>query len=324
MTTDELTVIPYEGHLSTQWDAAVVAAMPTHFMFQRAFVDYHARRLDEASILLAHDDKIVAAIPATRSGTTVTSHGGLTFGTVLAAGRCGLPRMLRLVEKAAAHFKAEGATEWLIKPLPHIYHSGAGDDDICALMTLGAQMIRRDTATAIHPGHARALSTERRRALRRAARADLDVGPSTAIDAFMDLVREILEARHQTSPVHTTDEMRLLASRFPDAIRLFTATGTTGTIEAGVLTFWTDTVIHAQYIAASDDGRRSGALDLVVDHLVTNAQSTGRWFDFGISNERDGSLNHGLIRNKEGFGGRSIAYDRYLLPLTASDRRAAN
>lgn len=323
MTTDDVTVIPYEGRLSAEWDAVVGAAMPTHFMFERAFIDYHASRFDETSILLAQDEKVVAAIPATRSGTTIASHGGLTFGTVLAVGRCGLPRMLRLIEAAAAHFSAEGATEWLVKPLPHIYHSGAGDDDICALTTLGAQLIRRDTATAIHPDHARTLSTERRRALRRGAQSDLHVGPSTDIDAFMDLVRAVLGTRHQTSPVHTTDEMNLLAGRFPDAIRLFTATSTNGAIEAGVLTFWTDTVVHAQYIAASDDGRRSGALDLVVDHLVAIAQREGRWFDFGISNERDGSLNQGLIRNKEGFGGRSIAYDRYLLPLAPGDRPAA-
>ena len=39
------------------------------------------------------------------------------------------------------------------------------------------------------------------------------------------------------------------------------------------------------------------------------------WFDFGISNERDGRLNDGLLRNKEGYGARAIVHDRYALDL---------
>ena len=40
------------------------------------------------------------------------------------------------------------------------------------------------------------------------------------------------------------------------------------------------------------------------------------WFDFGISmRPEDGSLNAGLARNKEGFGGRAVLYDRYELEL---------
>ena len=38
-------------------------------------------------------------------------------------------------------------------------------------------------------------------------------------------------------------------------------------------------------------------------------------FDFGISNERDGTLNPGLMRNKEGFGARAVVHDRYVLEL---------
>jgi hypothetical protein len=40
-----------------------------------------------------------------------------------------------------------------------------------------------------------------------------------------------------------------------------------------------------------------------------------RWFDFGSSHERDGGLNAGLVRQKEGFGARTIVRDHYALDL---------
>jgi hypothetical protein len=52
----------------------------------------------------------------------------------------------------------------------------------------------------------------------------------------------------------------------------------------------------------------------VFDHLLKEVYSD-KCFDFGISNERNGVLNPGLMRNKEGFGARAVVHDRYLLEL---------
>ena len=40
------------------------------------------------------------------------------------------------------------------------------------------------------------------------------------------------------------------------------------------------------------------------------------WLDFGISNEKDGKfLNKGLINQKEGFGGRTMVYNTWIIDL---------
>jgi hypothetical protein len=311
----DFTVIPYDPTLKTEWDDIVRAAVPTHFMFQRGFLEYHAQRFEEASVVILDKGRPKAIIPATREGSVVTSHGGLTFGTVLAKGRVGLLRMRDMLAVAAEHFAGIGAKDWTLKPLPHIYHSTAADDDICAATMLGGVLHRRDTATAVHPRQERALSSERRRALAKGQAAGFSLQESDRITEFVALVADVLHKRHGTAPVHSANELELLRSRFPDQVRLYTAEDTDSAIQAGVLAFVTPTVMHAQYIAASDEARRAGGLDVLTAHLLDLASRDGRWFDFGISNERDGSINEGLARNKEGYGGRSVAYDRYLLAL---------
>jgi lipid II:glycine glycyltransferase (peptidoglycan interpeptide bridge formation enzyme) len=139
-------------------------------------------------------------------------------------------------------------------------------------------------------------------------------GPDDAVEEFMGLVAAVLDERHGVPATHTPQEMRLLADRFPSQIRLFTAR-LDGELLAGALVYETPTVGHTQYIAASARGRELSASDALLTHLIAD-RYPDRWFDFGISNEPDGSLNEGLARYKEAFGARTIVYDRYELALS--------
>lgn len=104
----------------------------------------------------------------------------------------------------------------------------------------------------------------------------------------------------------------LLKSRFPENIELYVAKLNNKMI-AGTVLFIYDNLVHTQYLAADDTAREVGALDLVISELLTIYKNK-KYFDFGISTENNGRyLNEGLIRQKEGFGGRVIAYNTYLL-----------
>ena len=66
--------------------------------------------------------------------------------------------------------------------------------------------------------------------------------------------------------------------------------------------------VHTQYLAANEDARENGGLDLVISELLDLFKDK-KYFDFGISTENMGRfLNQGLIAQKEGFGGRTVAY----------------
>ncbi len=85
---------------------------------------------------------------------------------------------------------------------------------------------------------------------------------------------------------------------------------------AGVIIFESDQVAHAQYIGVADDGRKCGALDLIMNYLINDYYATKRYFDFGISTEDNGRyLNAGLVENKQSYGARAVVHDFYELDL---------
>lgn len=304
----------YEASASAEWDAVVAGARARHFMFERAYMDYHSDRFTDASLLVLWDDRPIAALPATRHGEEVISHGGLTFGGLLSGPDLTVNRAHAALDAVASSLRADGVRRLYYKRVPHHYHVSPADEDLVALHLSGARLVRRDVSAAVSPGLRPRYSAERRRAVARGLRAKLELGESDKIEAFMELTSGVLRERHGVEPVHTPTEMRLLFDRFPGRIRLWTASEG-HEILAGVLVYETPVVAHAQYIANGLRGREVGAGDALFDHLLETVYPS-RWFDFGTSNERSGELNAGLMRNKEGFGARAVLHDHYVLDLS--------
>jgi Acetyltransferase (GNAT) domain len=309
----DVTIERYDSAARAEWDALVAAARARHFLFERAYMDYHSDRFTDASLIVLWGGRPIAAFPASRHGAEIVSHGGLTFGGLLSGPELTVTRAIAALDAIAVALRADGARRLVYKPIPHLYHLAPAEEDLFALQQAGARLVRRDVSAAISPGPRPDYSKERRRAVTKGRRAEIELCGSDRIEAFMALVDEMLRARHGVVPVHSAPEMRLLADRFPDRIRLWTACERDA-IVAGVLVYETPAVAHAQYIASSSRGRELGAGDAVIDHLVRNVYA-GKWFDLGISNERSGELNAGLMRNKEGFGARAVVHDQYELDL---------
>jgi hypothetical protein len=131
------------------------------------------------------------------------------------------------------------------------------------------------------------------------------------LETFWHILNDNLWKKHGTHPVHSFEELRLLASRFPDNIRLFTVKQN-DTMLGGTLVYETRQVVHTQYISASSEGKRLGVLDLLFDFLIHKKYADAHCIDFGKSTSTsDCILNSSLIFQKEGFGGRAVCYDTY-------------
>src|SRR5690606_15914099 len=114
----------------------------------------------------------------------------------------------------------------------------------------------------------------------RALGAGLTVAQSRDFRGFMALEEAHLLAKFGVRPTHSPDEMQLLADRFPSNIRLFTD-HRAETLLGGVIVYESARVAHAQYIAATDEGRDLGSLDAVMHHLLeTVYAATHAYFDF--------------------------------------------
>ena len=209
----------------------------------------------------------------------------------------------------------EGIERIVYKLMPYIYFRGPAGEDEYALFRLGARLTRVDISTAIDLVRPLSFSALRTRGAKKAAKVGLVVRRSDDFASFHDIITQILNQKYDAIATHSEHELRLLASRFPDNIKLYGAF-LADRMLAGVIIFDTDTVAHAQYIGASEEGRSVGALDLIFQNLISAEFSKKRYFDFGISTEDGGRfLNANLMAQKEGFGGRGVAHRFYEISL---------
>ncbi|MDP9195305.1 MAG: GNAT family N-acetyltransferase [Pseudomonadota bacterium] len=295
------------------WNGFLEKAKNGHFMFNRDYMEYHSDRFTDCSLLVYEKDRLAALFPANIGGDTVYSHQGLTFGGIITReDSINTPLMLHILGEITRHLRTAGVKKLVYKPIPYIYHIHPAEEDLYALFREKAELTRMDVSTVINYASRGKISSLRQRGARKAQKAGITYQPSDRWDDFWHLLSERLKERHGQKPVHTLQEIRLLASRFPQNIRLQTAEAG-GEIQAGVVIFENPTVAHAQYICAGDEGFRNGALDGLFEHLI-GLYSDRRYFSFGISTEEAGRvLNEGLILQKEGFGGSAINHTVFSL-----------
>jgi len=304
----------YSAEMANAWNAFNGQARNGHFMFDRGFMDYHADRFVDASLMAMEDGAPVALLPLNRTGDGAWSHQGLTFGGLI-IDDMGATQVMTTLDACADYLRAEDVAHLTYKALPPIYPRAPAQEDLYWLFRRGATLIRRDVSVAIDYRARGSISGRRIRGARKAQKAGLTFARSQCWPRFWSLLQNVLEERHGVAPVHSLDEIQRLASRFPEEIALFTAT-LGDDLQAGVVMFRSNQVTHAQYIAVGDTGRENGALDGLFEHLIGMHAESHRYFDFGISNTDQGrALNQGLIRQKEEFGGGAVVHDFYRVAL---------
>ena len=227
----------------------------------------------------------------------------------------GVQAAMQALDACCDHLKAQGVATLVYKARPWIYASRPAEDDLYWLFSRGAALVRRDVSAAIDYRARGRVSSRRERGAKKAQKAGLQFRRSDDWRGFWRLLEAVLAERHGARPVHTAEEIELLAGRFPDRVALHVA-ALGEDMQAGVVMFGSDQVAHAQYIAVGPQGRETGALDGLFDHLIAGHADTHRYFDFGISTTDQGrTLNEGLARQKEEFGASAVVHDVYRLAL---------
>lgn len=313
----EITIRRYRPEDAAAWDTLVDAARNGTMLHRRAFMDYHADRFADHSLLACNGERLIAALPANADADTLVSHGGLTYGGWLMPERhIDAAVMLDVFEAAVDYLRRNGFARLVYRPVPHIFHRYPCEEDIYALWRMGASLSSCNVSTVVDLQRPLAPDRGCRSAASAAARAGVTVESSTDFAAYWALLADVLRERYNAAPVHSLDEITLLHSRFPDNIRLYTAMHN-GAMVAGTVMFLMNGVARCQYIAANDDARRSKALTLLMTRLLDHFADNGyRYFDFGTSNEQGGRvLNRGLVEQKSRLGGRGIVYPTYALSL---------
>lgn len=311
-----MQIIKYEKKQKLVWDNFITKAKNGHFFFYRDYMEYHSDRFCDFSLIIYNDkENIIALLPASIDGDTVISHGGLTFGGFVCDSKMTAAKMLEVFAGVKQFLKNAGVRMFIYKCMPAIYNKYPSDEAMYALFRNNAELYRRDVSFSIYQLDRLGYQEQRKRAVKKGYRYQYILEQSSKYEEYLSLLDKILIKYHGTHPVHSAGELRMLAEKFPNNIKLYIAEKD-GRIEAGTVLFLQAGVVHTQYLANSDEGRKNGALDCLLDWLITDVYKDKTWFDFGISCEQEGRyLNEGLAAQKEGFGARAVVHDFYKINL---------
>lgn len=313
----------YSSALEKEWNEFNRRARNGTFLTDRGYMEYHADRFDDHSLVARKNGKILALLPADITTDAVLhSHRGLTYGGwILPPRHFDATAMLEVWDMMIDYCQSSGINEVDYKPLPHIFASAPSGEDIYALFRSGARLTECNISAAIRLTANPGFNQGRRQRLRKALSTGVIIEKATDDKTWMEfyeVLRQCLDDRHGAAPVHSLPELMLLKSRFPDEIELWVVKSD-GHVQGGTVLYISKKVVHSQYIATTVEGRNLSLISPLFDRLICLAAEGyfGKevdYFDFGTSNEDHGLyLNDHLYEQKASMGATGVPYERYSL-----------
>lgn len=329
-----MTIRRYTAQDRARWDELVRYSLNGTFLCMRSYMEYHADRFHDHSLVYCNDKgSIVAILPANEGfcengEKTLYSHQGLTFGGWIYGPHLHMSQLMEIGHLTLQYLKDEGFDSLIYKQTPSIFQKVPTEGDEYVLWRLGASLDHCLVSCAIKMGISDPNSckpeiepSRRRRYSKLRTEKRYRIRPG-ALSEFWPIMEENLKNRYGVSPVHSLEEMTLLQQRFPHQIICILAERE-GIITAGAILYLSDNVVHLQYGHCTPLGREEGALDFLYQEILSDEKLFlhRQYFDFGTSNEQGGRyLNQSLIAQKEGFGGRTVTFRTYRIDLHTSDK----
>lgn len=292
------------------WNSFVKEAKNATFLFDRGYMDYHADRFHDHSVLLFADGKLMALFVANESNHEIISHEGLSYGGLLLEKEARLEEVLAWFFHIVRYYHQLGVKKMIYKCLPFYYATYPAQEDLYALFLLRAALLQRDTSSVFVKSMPLPYQQRRKKNTKQKSNSYRISGANDPTEFWNDVLIPNLKEKFGAEPVHSLDELKKLMQSFPNHIQLFEVRdqGLLG----GTVIYSTPLTAHAQYTSATPLGKEMAALDILFHYLLSDVYKEKAYFSFGTSNgEPHRALNRGLVNWKEGFGARAFAVDTY-------------
>lgn len=311
-----MKIIIYKDEYKPEWDAFVRESKNGTFLFCRDFIEYHGDRFSDYSLMFYTDNRLIAVMPGHIEDNIYYSHKGLTYGGLIMSAETTAANVVTIFDHLTHTFQHQGIKKIVYKAVPHIYHRLPAEEDLYALFRSKAFISESNISSTILLSERLKYSDSRKNGLKKANKNKLKVEQSDDLPAFWQILSDNLKARYDRQPVHSLAEISYLKEKFPAEIKFFAVSDADMNILGGCLIFEMEKIVHAQYTAATEEGKNKGAIDILIDHIINTAYPHKTYFDYGTSTENGGHyLNESLIYQKEGFGARGIVYNTYTIEL---------
>lgn len=301
----------YQPEAEKAWDSFIDQAHNSHFIFKRAYMEYHADRFNDYSLMIYEKQKLIALLPANHKDSSLYSHQGLTFAGLIYSYETKAIEVIEIFKALKIFLKENSFKTLVYKAIPHIYHQNLGEEDLYAITKLCkeglARIIKTDIHSAIEINNHQGFSKGKKSSVKKAINSNLEIKQSEDFQKFFEIMNQLLKDKYDAKATHSLEEIIYLRNKFPENIKLFVAIHNND-ILAGTIIYENYQTVKTQYIASTELGRELGAVDYLIDQLIKIFFTNKKYFDFGTSvAESECGFNPNLMMQKELFGARAIS-----------------
>src|SRR5216683_5790986 len=169
-----MNLVRYRPEQIVAWNDFIKASKNGTFLFDRGYLDYHADRFRDHSLLVFDTrDRLRAVLPAHETDGNLVSHGGLTYGGLITDISMTTPMMLEVFDQLVAYCRVEEFSKVRYKTVPRIYARLPADEDQYALYRHKAELVRRDVLSVLEPAERIPYQERRKRKIKDARKAGL-------------------------------------------------------------------------------------------------------------------------------------------------------
>ncbi|WP_157686740.1 hypothetical protein [Nonlabens sp. Hel1_33_55] len=295
-----MNITRYTSVYKNQWDDFIRKSASGCFLHERDFMEYHADRFVDHSLMIWNEDELVACFPAHISNKVLKSHRGLTYASLL------VDREESQFDQILAeliHYVRQQQFDSLELKLPPPFYNANFDWEWSILKNSGFKTSLESVDLVVDFTHDWQPSRKKTIGYRNGKFEKLKLVKYLSLkDFWSDLLEPQLMSRHQAKPTHNIEEIQLLQDYFNSKILQYGVVYNRELV-AGITLFDFDHILKIQYAAGNKKGFELNAMDFLYLEIIKEAKEQGRkYVDLGTVNHPDGSLNEGLLRFKKQLG----------------------
>lgn len=294
------TIKKYHAGHKTDWDDLIKRSSNGTFLHQRNYMDYHADRFEDFSLMIYEGLKLRAVLPAHRIGNEIFAHKGLTYSDFIFDNKLRIEHILSIMETAFKYLLQNDITKIHINAIPTVFHKHPSESGLYIYHQIGGNIIKIKPFFILNTVDYQ-LNKDRKKNLKKILKQEFEIkSDDIYLYDFWQIVSDNLRQKFHTKPVHSYEEIRRLQKLFPKQIKLFSI-WQDGILKAGTLVYLINNVFHFQYIHARPDDNKA-IVDALIYHLIKTYEASYQYISFGSSEANQNALNKNLTYWKESFG----------------------
>ena len=295
----------YKSSRKEEWDDFVEKSQEATFLFFRDFMEYHADRFDDFSLLVYSENSLIGILPANIKDNKVYSHNGLTYGGLLVESGVHEAIITAVFQSVLKFLKQHGIASLALKMLPEFYQQKNSEIIEHYVTSIHAKITETLNVLGIDYSQPLAIHKTKRKHYRKNHNKGFVIEHDDNFTLFWDKVLcPRLAEKHNTKPVHSLEEILYLKSKFPQYIKQYNIY-LEGKILAGITMFEKGDIVKSQYGATTEKGQAERALEYLFIHLIDKYKSEDKsYFSMGTVVDKSYPLgyNDGLLKQKKELG----------------------